>query len=498
MSSTHQGSVSHSSAAELGETTAHRGRLLVAARGFAAAQLLRASRGAGWQPVAVYADPDFDSLPVRQADFAVAVPGTTAAETYENPVAVVAAAVRAECQAIHPGFGELRHNLQLRQLAQIAGIKVLWQGAAAAEPLSQGFAATEALPRGAAAPESLSDSGAPAPGGSMVPSYTGVAFVRNQEVWLLGAAQNLVAVRREVLLALSMADLSSVFSATQLDALRAAVAKQCVKQQLTGFVAFDFEPTAADVAEPRISQVSAGLPATHSVFSAALGVDLLRLALQDVAAARGEVAAVLAAKVAAVDPRAAAVTCRVLAADASLGFAPQHGELIAVAPPAGPGTTWEPGYASGDQVPWDCDGVLAAVTVRGVDRVAAWQQLAAALRGTVLRGVPTTASVTAALAAELAGGARESLRAGVAQVTAAAPAAASQQLELLKRLQQLAISQQLVAPQLRPALLPERGLIRDTVRVGGREFTVGLPDAVTPATLAVIAAIAANTSANSG
>src|SRR5262249_6020930 len=79
--------------------------LLVANRGEIARRIIRTAGAMGMRTVAVYADPDAGAPYVAEADRAVALPGRTAAQTYLNIGALLAAAAAAGADAVHPGYG---------------------------------------------------------------------------------------------------------------------------------------------------------------------------------------------------------------------------------------------------------------------------------------------------------------------------------------------------------------------------------------------------------
>jgi propionyl-CoA carboxylase alpha chain len=101
-------------------------RLLIANRGEIARRIIRTARAMGLDTVAVYADGDRDAPFVREADVAVSLPGTTAAETYLDAGALIAAARRAGADAVHPGYGFLAENAGFARAVLEAGY--VWVG----------------------------------------------------------------------------------------------------------------------------------------------------------------------------------------------------------------------------------------------------------------------------------------------------------------------------------------------------------------------------------
>ncbi|WP_232677336.1 biotin carboxylase N-terminal domain-containing protein [Nocardioides sp. R-C-SC26] len=101
-------------------------RLMVANRAEIASRVFRTCRELGIETVALHSDADAALPYVREADYAVRLPGNTPGETYLDADAVIAAAQRAGADAIHPGYGFLSENAAFARAVEAAGIT--WVG----------------------------------------------------------------------------------------------------------------------------------------------------------------------------------------------------------------------------------------------------------------------------------------------------------------------------------------------------------------------------------
>ena len=97
-------------------------RLLVANRGEIAVRVIRTCRRLGIETVLGVSDADAGSLPARLADQVIRIGPAPASASYLNVGAVVAAAVAAGADAVHPGYGVLSENARLARACAAAGI----------------------------------------------------------------------------------------------------------------------------------------------------------------------------------------------------------------------------------------------------------------------------------------------------------------------------------------------------------------------------------------
>ncbi|MDF1629031.1 MAG: urea carboxylase [Alcanivoracaceae bacterium] len=97
-------------------------KVLIANRGEIAVRIIRTLRRLGIASVAVYSDADRNSMHVREADEAVHIGGSSAAESYLQDEAIIDAAKKTGAQAIIPGYGFLSENAEFAEACAQAGI----------------------------------------------------------------------------------------------------------------------------------------------------------------------------------------------------------------------------------------------------------------------------------------------------------------------------------------------------------------------------------------
>jgi len=96
--------------------------VLVANRGEIAVRICRTLRRMGVRSVVVASIPDRRSLAVRSADAWVLLEGYSAAETYLDIDAIIAAAKSQGCEAIHPGYGFLSERADFAERCASEGL----------------------------------------------------------------------------------------------------------------------------------------------------------------------------------------------------------------------------------------------------------------------------------------------------------------------------------------------------------------------------------------
>jgi len=96
-------------------------RILIANRGECAIRVIRACAEMGIESVAVYSEPDSHALHVKKADKAILI-GPDPVKSYLNIHRIVDIALKAKCDAIHPGYGFLSENPDFAQAVIDAGI----------------------------------------------------------------------------------------------------------------------------------------------------------------------------------------------------------------------------------------------------------------------------------------------------------------------------------------------------------------------------------------
>ncbi|MEW5874995.1 MAG: acetyl-CoA carboxylase biotin carboxylase subunit [Candidatus Zixiibacteriota bacterium] len=97
-------------------------KILIANRGEIALRIIRACRELGIRTVAIYSEPDRESLHVRFADEDVCVGPAQPSKSYLDPKRIIAAAEVTGADAIHPGYGFLAENGDFADICTECGL----------------------------------------------------------------------------------------------------------------------------------------------------------------------------------------------------------------------------------------------------------------------------------------------------------------------------------------------------------------------------------------
>src|SRR5512137_613594 len=97
-------------------------KILIANRGEIALRIIRACRELGIPTVAIYSEPDRESLHVRFADEDVCIGPAASSRSYLDPKRIIAAAEVTGADAIHPGYGFLAENADFAQICGDCGL----------------------------------------------------------------------------------------------------------------------------------------------------------------------------------------------------------------------------------------------------------------------------------------------------------------------------------------------------------------------------------------
>ena len=414
-------------------------RLLVANRGEIACRIFRTCASMGIQTVAVFSDADTGAPFVREADAAVHLAGSTPAETYLRGDLIIAAALRAGADAVHPGYGFLSEDASFARAVVDAGLTWVGPPASAIDAMGSKLAA-KALMADAGIPclpgveatglscsvltAAAHDIGYPvlvkasAGGGGRgmrivraagdlvvaVESATreavsafgdGTVFLeryverpRHVEVQIMADTHGQCvalferdcSVQRRHQKVLEEAPSPAVDDALRTRLCEAAVAAaQAVGYTGAGTVEFVVAPDGT----PAFLEMNTRLQVEHPVTELVTGLDLVRLQLL---VAQG---LPLPAEVAAARITGHAVEARLYAEDATRDFLPATGTLVRFEIPDIDGVRVDSGVESGSVIGTHYDAMLAKVVAHGSTREQASARLAAALAAARLHGVTT-------------------------------------------------------------------------------------------------------------
>jgi acetyl-CoA carboxylase biotin carboxylase subunit len=412
-------------------------RLLVANRGEIAVRVLRTCRRLGVETVLAASEADLDSVPARLADRAVCIGAAPAGASYLDVEAVVAAAVSAGADAVHPGYGFLAESRRLAEACAAAGLVFVGptpeQLGAAGDKLRARAHAVAAglpvLPGGAAGGlaealrlaeeigwpvlvkavgggggrglEVVGDAGRLAATLERSTAEAGAAFgdrrvylerfvasARHVEVQLLGDGETVVelgdrdcSVQRRYQKLVEEAPAPDLDGELRARMRRAAVAfGERLGYRGLGTVEFLVD---RELGGFHFLEMNARIQVEHPVTEMVYGLDLVA---EQLAVAEGRPLRPALAELA---PVGHAIECRVNAEDWTRGFVPSPGTVRAAEFPAGEGVRVDTHVQAGAAVPPWYDSLLAKVVVHGRDRPDALARLRQALGRCRISGVAT-------------------------------------------------------------------------------------------------------------
>ncbi len=403
--------------------------LLVANRGEIACRIFRTCRDLGITTVAVYSDADADALHVREADLAVRLPGAAPADTYLRGDLVVAAALAAGADAVHPGYGFLSENAAFAAAVQDAGLvwvgppvkavelmasktraKELMAGAgvpllAPVDPATAGEDDLPLLLKAAAGgggrgmrivrelgslPAELLAAAAEAAsafGDGEVFAEPYVERGRHVEVQVMADAHGTVwalgtrdcSLQRRHQKVIEEAPAPGLDDALRTRLHDAAVAAaRAVDYRGAGTVEF----LVSAEGRPYFLEMNTRLQVEHPVTEAVFGLDLVALQLR---VAEGEPLPAPEPP----QPSGHAVEARLYAEDPARDWQPQTGALYALQVPDAPGLRLDTGYTGGDTIGVHYDPMIAKVIAHAPTRTEALRLLARALERARIHGPVT-------------------------------------------------------------------------------------------------------------
>lgn len=412
-------------------------KILIANRGEIAVRVIRAARDEGLQTVAVYADPDRDSLHVKLADEAYALGGSTAAQSYLVMDKLIEVAIRSGADAVHPGYGFLSENAQFAQKCIDAGLTWIGPSPQSITQLGDKVAARHIAQKvgaplvpGTKDPVKSADEvvafadehGLPiavkaAFGGggrgikvardreSIVEMYEsavreataafgrGECFIerfldspRHVETQCLADAHGNVVVvstrdcslqrRNQKLVEEAPAPYLSEEQTKRLYEASRAILREAGYQG-----AGTCEFLVGTDGTISFLEVNTRLQVEHPVSEEISGLDLVR---EQFRIARGE-------KIEEKDPvlRGHSFEFRINGEDPGRSFMPAPGTIEKLNVPTGPGVRWDSGFVAGDIIGGNFDSMLAKLIVTGADREQALQRARRALSELSIEGMPT-------------------------------------------------------------------------------------------------------------
>ncbi|MGI5838715.1 MAG: acetyl-CoA carboxylase biotin carboxylase subunit [bacterium] len=415
-------------------------KILIANRGEIALRIIRACREMGIRTVAVYSQPDRNTLPVREADEAYCIGPAAARQSYLNIANIITAGKLARVDAIHPGYGFLAENPYFAEMCETSGMRFIGPPAQVIARMGDKAAAREAMAAAglpvvpgsrntirseAEAAELAAEIGYPvlikaAAGGggrgmriahnqadlsatlATAQTEASAAFgsadvyiekyieePRHIEVQIMADAHGNIASlgERDCSLQRRHQKLIEETPAPNLEAaLRVKMAAAAVQAAQT--VGYASAGTVEFLVDRQggfyFIEMNTRIQVEHAVTEMVTGLDLIKEQIMTAAGAKLSFAGKD------IRPSGWAIECRINAEDAENDFRPATGLVREYTPPGGPGVRIDSALFNGYSVSPFYDSLLAKVAVWGRDREEAVVRMRRALWELRIEGVKTT------------------------------------------------------------------------------------------------------------
>jgi acetyl-CoA carboxylase biotin carboxylase subunit len=420
---------------------------MIANRGEIAVRIIRTCRQLGIETVLAASEADLDAVPARLADRTLCIGPPAPAHSYLNIDAIVASAIEARVDAIHPGYGFLSENaafadrfraaglifvgpeveqlhavgdkLEARRHAVAAGLPVVPGGSVTSLAEAQTLLREIGVPilvkavaggggRGMKLVRDVAELSATldltmseaqaAFGDARVYLERFVTSGRHVEVQLLGDGERVIHLGdRDCSVQRRYQKLVEEAPAPMLpEKLRAAMHSAAVafgrhlRYRGLGTVEFLVDTQRNEF---YFLEMNARIQVEHPVTEAITGLDLVA---EQLAVAEGR-----PLRLRQEDARwqGHALECRVNAEDANLNFRPSPGTITTAIFPADVGVRVDTHVESGTRVPPFYDSLLAKIITRGTDREDSLKKMTAALANCHIEGVASNIAMQAAILA---------------------------------------------------------------------------------------------------